>query len=71
MMRLAKKAGMKVEFAYGDADAYLTLPPANPSTIVEEAANVQWADFDYLLKENLKRSNDAWFWFLGKYNIAS
>ena len=66
MMRLAKKAGMSVEFTYGDADAYLKLPPANPSTIVEEAANVQWADFDYALKENLKRSNDAWSWFLGK-----
>jgi RimJ/RimL family protein N-acetyltransferase len=66
MMHLAQKAGMRVEYAYGDADAYLKLPPANPSTIVEEAANVQWADFDYALKENLKRSNDAWSWFLGK-----
>jgi RimJ/RimL family protein N-acetyltransferase len=66
MMHLAQKAGMKVEYAYGDADAYLKLPPANPGTIVEEAANEQWADFDYALKENLKRSNDAWSWFLGK-----
>jgi RimJ/RimL family protein N-acetyltransferase len=59
MMHLAQKAGMRVEYAYGDADAYLKLPPANPGTIVEEAANEQWADFDYALKENLKRSNDA------------
>lgn len=66
MMHLAQKAGMRVEYAYGDADAYLKLPPANPGTIVEEAANEQWADFDYALKENLKRSNDAWSWFLGK-----
>ena len=66
MMHLAQKAGMRVEYAYGDADAYLKLPPANPSTIVEESANVQWADFDYALKENLKRSNDAWSWFLGR-----
>ena len=66
MMRLAKNAGMLVEYAYGDADAYLKLPPANPGTIVEEAANGQWADFDYAIKENFKRSNDAWFWFLGK-----
>jgi RimJ/RimL family protein N-acetyltransferase len=66
MMHLAQKAGMSVEYAYGDADAYLKLPPANPGTIVEEAANEQWADFDYALKENLKRSNDAWSWFLGK-----
>lgn len=60
MMHLAQKAGMSVEHAYGDADAYLRLPPANPSTIVEEAANEQWAYFDYALKENLKHSNNAW-----------
>jgi hypothetical protein len=66
MMRLAQKAGMRVEYAYGDADAYLKLPPANPSSIVEEAANAQWANFDYVLKANFKRSNKAWSWFLGK-----
>lgn len=66
MKRLAQKAGMRVEYAYGDADAYLKLPPANPGTIVEEAANEQWADFDYALKANFKRSNDAWSWLLGK-----
>ena len=66
MMHLAQKAGMKVEYAYGDADAYLTLPPANPSTIVEEAANEQWADFDYAMKKNLKLANQAWWWFLGR-----
>jgi RimJ/RimL family protein N-acetyltransferase len=66
MMHLAQKAGMSVEYAYGDADAYLKLPPANSGTIVEEAANEQWADFDYALKENLKRSNEVWSWFLGK-----
>ncbi len=66
MMHLAQKAGMRVEYAYGDADACLKLLPANPGTIVEEAANEQWADFDYAVKENLKRSNHAWSWFLGK-----
>ena len=66
MMHLAQKAGMTVEYAYGDADAYLKLPPANPGTIVDEAANEQWADFDYALKENLKLANQAWWWFLGK-----
>ena len=39
MMRLAQKAGMRVEFAYGDADAYLKLEPATPATLVKEAAN--------------------------------
>lgn len=66
MMHLAQKTGMRVEYAYGDADAFLTLPPANPSTIVEEATSEQWADFDYALKENFNRSKAAWSWFLGK-----
>ena len=66
MMHLAQKAGMTVEYAYGDADAYLKLPPANSGTIVEEATNEQWADFDYALKENLKLANQAWWWFLGR-----
>jgi len=70
MMHLAEKAGMSVEFAYGDADAYLKLLPASPATIVEEAANEQWADMDYALKENLKRSNQAWWWFLGRPGLA-
>jgi RimJ/RimL family protein N-acetyltransferase len=70
MMHLAKKAGMRVEYAYGDADAYLKLPPASPATIVQEAANKQWADFDYAWKANLKRSNRAWWWFLGKPKLA-
>jgi RimJ/RimL family protein N-acetyltransferase len=70
MMHLAQKAGMLVEYAYGDADAYLKLPPANSSTIVEEAANEQWAGMDYALKENLKRSNEAWWWFLGRPTLA-
>jgi len=70
MMHLAQKAGMSVEYAYGDADAYLRLPPASPATIVEEAAKEQWADMDYALKENLKRSNQAWWWFLGRPGLA-
>ena len=70
MMRLAQKAGMRVEYAYGDADAYLTLPPASTATIVEEAANEQWADMDYALKEGLKRSNQAWWWLLGRPGLA-
>lgn len=70
MMHLARKAGMTVEYAYGDADACLKLPPANPATIVEEAANAQWAGMDYALKENLKRSNQAWWWLLGRPGLA-
>ena len=70
MMHLAKKTGMSVEYAYGDADAYLKLPPASPATIVQEAANKQWADFDYAWKANLKRSKWAWWWFLGRPKLV-
>jgi len=70
MMHLAQKAGMTVEYAHGDADAYLKLPPASPTTIVQEAANEQWADLDYAWKANLKRSNEAWWWFLGRPRLA-
>lgn len=70
MMHLAQKAGMSIEYAHGDADAYLKLPPANPSTIVEEATNEQWADMDYALKQNLKRSHQAWWWFFGRPKLA-
>lgn len=66
MMRIARKAGMHVDLDHGDADARLRLLPANHSTIVEEATDKQWADFDYVVKENWKRSKDAWFWLLGK-----
>ena len=70
MMHLAQKAGMRVEYAYGDADAYLKLSPASPATIVEEAANEQWADMDYAMKSNLKKTNQAWWWLLGRPGLA-
>ena len=66
MMHLAQRAGMHVQHTYGDADACLKLQPANSGSIAEEAANRRWADFDYALKENFKRSCDAWSWFLSK-----
>ena len=31
MMHIAKKSGMKIEYAYGEADAYLSLTPADQS----------------------------------------
>ena len=65
MMRLAQKLGMRVEFAYGDADAYLILPPANAQSILHEASQEQMADLDYALKANLKQSKQIWRWFYG------
>jgi RimJ/RimL family protein N-acetyltransferase len=65
MMHLAQKLGMRVEFAYGDADAYLILPPANAQSILHEASQEQMADIDYALKANLKQSKQIWRWFYG------
>ena len=65
MMHLAHKLGMRVEFAYGDADAYLILPPANAQSILHEASQEHMADLDYALKSNLKQSKQIWRWFYG------
>ena len=65
MMHLAQKLGMRVEFAYGDADAYLILPPANAQSILHEASQEHMADLDYALKANLKQSKQIWRWFYG------
>lgn len=65
MMHLAHKLGMRVEFAYGDADAYLILPPANAQSILHEASQEHMADLDYAPKANLKQSKQIWRWFYG------
>jgi RimJ/RimL family protein N-acetyltransferase len=57
MMHIAKKAGMKIEYAYGEADAYLTLPPADPSSIMAELLQEQAAMFDYAMKRQARRAS--------------
>ncbi len=54
MMHIAKKAGMEIERDYGEADAYLRLPPANPASVLQEAMDEQVASFDYALKANAR-----------------
>jgi RimJ/RimL family protein N-acetyltransferase len=56
MMHIAKKAGMDIEFAYGEADAYLRLKPSTNASIVSEAFQAQAADIDYAIKKNVKQS---------------
>jgi RimJ/RimL family protein N-acetyltransferase len=68
MMHLAHKLGMRVEFAYGDADAYLILPPANAQSILHEASQEHMADLDYALRANLKQSKQIWRWFYGMHS---
>jgi GNAT superfamily N-acetyltransferase len=62
MIHIAKKAGMEIHRAYGEADAYLKLPPANPRSVLREAMEEQAASFDYTVKANTK----AAFKWLGR-----
>ena len=57
MMHIAKKSGMKIEYAYGEADAYLTLAPADQSTILAEMLQEQAAVIDYALKREARRTS--------------
>jgi GNAT superfamily N-acetyltransferase len=64
MMHIAKKAGMKIEYAYGEADAYLTLPPADQSSIITEMLQEQAAVFDYALKRQARQASKTFESFL-------
>lgn len=50
MMHIAKKAGMEIHREYGEADAYLRLPPPSPGTVMQEALEEQVATIDYTFK---------------------
>ncbi|KQQ32607.1 histone acetyltransferase [Duganella sp. Leaf126] len=54
MMHIARKAGMEIRRAYGEADAYLKLPPADPASVMQEALDEQFATLDYTFKANKK-----------------
>ncbi|VVE70996.1 GCN5 family acetyltransferase [Pandoraea captiosa] len=56
MMRIAKKAGMQINFAYGEADGYLSLPPADTHSMLSEMMQEQIAAFDYALKRQLRNA---------------
>jgi RimJ/RimL family protein N-acetyltransferase len=60
MMHIAKKAGMEIKREYGEADAYLQLPPPNPGSVLQEALEEQFAVLDYTLKANA-RAAVKWF----------
>jgi RimJ/RimL family protein N-acetyltransferase len=63
MMHIAKKAGMEIKREYGEADAYLHLPPPNPASVLQEAFEEQFAAIDYVLKANTRA---AFKWFTPK-----
>jgi GNAT superfamily N-acetyltransferase len=52
MIHIAKKAGMQIQRAYGEADAYLSLSPASPGSMLREAVQEQVATLDYAFKAN-------------------
>ncbi|MFC3107827.1 GNAT family N-acetyltransferase [Undibacterium arcticum] len=54
MMHIAKKAGMQIQRDYGEADAYLQIPPASPGSMLKEAVEEQVASLDYALKANTR-----------------
>lgn len=58
MTHIAKKAGMRIEYAYGSADAYLTLPPADQTSILAEMLHEQAAAFDYAIKRQTQRTTE-------------
>jgi hypothetical protein len=45
---------MEIQRDYGEADAYLTLPPANPSSMLQEAVAEQFALLDYTFRGNIR-----------------
>ena len=56
MMHIAKKSGMKIEYAYGEADAYLSLEPADQTSIIAEMLAEQAAVFDYAFKRQVRQA---------------
>ncbi|WP_370650676.1 GNAT family N-acetyltransferase [Caballeronia sp. SL2Y3] len=70
MMHIARKSGMKIEYAYGEADAYLSLPPADQTTIMAEMLQEQAAVFDYAIKRQAHRASQVFRAFMPTANAA-
>jgi hypothetical protein len=56
MMHIARKAGMTVEYSYGEADAFLRLSPGSPHSVMLEAMQDQSAIIDYSIKQGFNRA---------------
>ena len=50
MMHLARKQGMRIAAASGEADAHLALPPASPASFAQALLAERVGLFDYALK---------------------
>ena len=60
MMRLAKRAGMRIQRDHGHAEAYLTLAPADPATMLKEAMDEQYATLDYTFRLHTRAAFQWW-----------
>jgi hypothetical protein len=56
IMHIARKYCMEVEYYYGEAVAYLRLPPGNSQSMILEAMQDQSAIIDYSIKQGFKRT---------------
>jgi RimJ/RimL family protein N-acetyltransferase len=70
MMHIARKSGMKIEYAYGEADAYLSLTPADQSSIMAEMLQEQAAVFDYAIKRQAHSASQVFRAFMPAANAA-
>jgi RimJ/RimL family protein N-acetyltransferase len=70
MMHIAKKSGMKIEYAYGEADAYLSLTPADQGSIITEMLQEQAAVFDYAIKRQARRASQMFQAFMPTADAA-
>jgi RimJ/RimL family protein N-acetyltransferase len=70
MMHIARKSGMKIEYAYGEADAYLSLTPADQTSIMAELLQEQAAVFDYAIKRQAHRASQVFQAFMPTIDAA-
>jgi RimJ/RimL family protein N-acetyltransferase len=70
MMHIAKKSGMKIEYAYGEADAYLSLTRADHGSILTEMLQEQAAVFDYAIKRQTRRASQMFQAFMPTADAA-
>ena len=54
MMHIARKAGMRINREYGEADAHLEIAPPSPGSVMAEALEEQFATIDYTVKANAR-----------------
>jgi len=60
MMRIARKAGMQISSSFGEANAFITLPPGDAASRVAEAMQEQIALFDYAMKRRMAGVRSWW-----------